>query len=202
MDYQRWLTLMASLTWATNEKTYRALCRAYNEPHRAYHTQAHIEALLHHLDQVKEYAEDAIALEIAIWFHDAIYNIFSSKNEARSAQWAKNFLEQNQAEQTFIDKVVTLILVTAHSSVPISIDEQLMVDIDLTILGSSPPVFNQYQQQIRREYRLIPRFIYQKKRNALLLNFSQKRNIYQTHYFQQKLESQARDNLLGAVTNL
>ncbi|RZK94730.1 MAG: hypothetical protein EOO62_30490, partial [Hymenobacter sp.] len=48
------------------------LAAAYNAPERHYHTLQHIENLL---DRVGEYPlQDPVVVELAVWFHDAVYN--------------------------------------------------------------------------------------------------------------------------------
>ena len=63
---------------------------AYAQPHRRYHTRAHIEQCLALLDQVPDLTDtERQILTYAIWWHDAVYDPTASDNEARSAQMAK-----------------------------------------------------------------------------------------------------------------
>ena len=77
MELQRWENLMQNLGIPSNENTYEALLKAYSEKHRRYHTGEHINATLKHLDTVEDLADDVDEIEIALWFHDAIYKPFS-----------------------------------------------------------------------------------------------------------------------------
>lgn len=61
------------------------LRRRYAEPHRAYHGQAHVDALLAGLAAEGPHIGNKAATELAIWYHDAIYNPNATDNEARSA---------------------------------------------------------------------------------------------------------------------
>ena len=49
------------------------------------HTLQHISECLSHFEQVQDLLEDARAVELALWFHDAVYNPKASDNEACSA---------------------------------------------------------------------------------------------------------------------
>ncbi len=73
MDENRWLALMAQLGLQDNRDQWRALQNAYAEKHRHYHTDEHIAACLHHLDVTWHLAENPVEIELALWFHDAIY---------------------------------------------------------------------------------------------------------------------------------
>ena len=58
------------------------LAAMYAEPHRRYHTLAHIDALCRHLTRWRALAMDAHSIDAAIWFHDAIYDTRRSDNDA------------------------------------------------------------------------------------------------------------------------
>ncbi|MBU3948739.1 MAG: hypothetical protein KJ882_00505 [Proteobacteria bacterium] len=81
MNQSRWLDLMKSLGVAPSLETYNKLKRAYSEPHRYYHTEVHINDCLSELDSVINLTENAVEVETAIWFHDAIYRPYAFDNE-------------------------------------------------------------------------------------------------------------------------
>ena len=62
------------------------------------------------------------------------------------------------------ERVADLILATKHAAVPTDADARLVVDIDLSILGSAEERFDRYERDVRREYRWVPGFIYRRKR--------------------------------------
>lgn len=202
MKKTQWLDLMTRLKFEDNLVTYTKLQNSYNEKHRHYHNNKHIEATLKHLENAKGLAEDYEAIEIAIWFHDAIYKIFSSSNESDSANWAAKFLKENNASDDLIKKIHKLIMATLHNATSIDNDEQLLVDIDLSILGSSPEVYSEFEKQVRKEYRLIPDFIYKRKRKEVLNSFLERKRIYSHNYFFNLLESNAKNNLKNAINHL
>ncbi len=198
----RWADLMAALDLKANQATFERLQRNYGQSHRHYHDLKHIQATLLHLDEVWGLAREPELIALALWFHDAIYQPFSSTNEANSAQWAVDFMRANHMDQAAIDGVHALIMITAHDAQATGVDQQLMIDIDLGILGSPPDVYQQYEVHIRKEYRWVPRFIYNKKRLQLLRSFAAREQLYNHPHFQQLWTVQARTNLQWAIEQL
>lgn len=194
---------MTAFSLPENEVTYHALIKAYGEKHRAYHTWDHIAASLKHLDAVHNQADHPHEIELALWFHDAIYKPFSSSNEKDSAIWAQEFFELNGYEDdTAISRIFDLIMVTEHTGQAITKDAKLMIDIDLSILGAPAHIYDQFEKDVRFEYKRVPTFIFKKKRREILKEFLDRDPIYQNTYFRDKLETQARVNLAGAIEAL
>ncbi len=185
-----------------NRVTFDQLIAAYSEKHRYYHTFKHVDACLNHLDKSDGLAHFPHEIELALWFHDAIYKPYSKDNELKSAQWAVEFLKQNKVDQKVVNRVYRLVLVTLHGSEITTGDEELIVDIDLSILGNFPKVYNQFEKNIRKEYRFVPYFLYRKKRKEVLQMFLKQNSVYLVEYFRDKFETQARENLIMAIKNL
>src|SRR6478735_4057334 len=71
---------------------YGQLVAAYSEAHRKYHTLQHLSECVATLDSVRASIPHPAEVEIALWFHDAIYDTKRSDNEAQSAEWATTAL--------------------------------------------------------------------------------------------------------------
>jgi len=198
----RWTSLCQNLYITPDTETYHALIKAHAQPHRAYHTLDHIAACLSHLDDVQERVERPDEIEMALWFHDAIYEPFSATNEEDSAQWAADWLQDQGLDKANIGRIADHILDTKSHDTPESLDGRFMLDIDLSILGTPVPIYDQFEIDVRREYRRVPRFIFRKKRKAILEGFLARDRIFGTDYFHDKLEGQARKNLTRAISNL
>ena len=183
MTKERWEALMRALGIKPSIDYFDALYMAYSEKHRFYHTVKHIEAMLKHFDAARELAQRPDELELAIWFHDAIYKPLSSKNEVDSAIWAKEFLYANDYDPSGVERVYSLIMATLHNGEVKSNDEKLIVDIDLTILGAPEVVYDEFERNVRNEYKLVPSFIYRKKRKELLKAFLAMDSIYHFNFF-------------------
>lgn len=202
MNQNRWQTLMNAMGLPPSTEVYDALHAAYSEKRRFYHTVDHIDAMLTHFDGVKHIAKRPEELELAIWFHDAIYKSLSKTNELDSANWAQAFLASHGYGEAGIERVHNLIMATLHNGSVKSHDEQLIVDIDLAILGAPPAVYDQFERNVRKEYRLVPWFIYRKKRKELLQSFLSSASIYNLDPFKEKYESAARYNIGRAIDML
>lgn len=181
---------------------YRALAKAYAEEHRFYHTGAHINAMLQHFDTVASLAERPGELELAIWFHDAIYKPLSSTNEIDSAEWTKQFLYASDYHEAAVERVYNLVMATLHQGDVKTHDEKMIVDIDLTILGAAQDIYDAFERKVRSEYKFVPSFIFQKKRREVLESFLSKDSIYHLDFFQDRFETAARANLSRAIATL
>ena len=78
-----------TLRTAPSEDVSALLDEAYASPARAYHSWSHIAAMLRELDAVRTVPEfddvDFDEVELAIFFHDAVYDPLRQDDEARSA---------------------------------------------------------------------------------------------------------------------
>jgi predicted metal-dependent HD superfamily phosphohydrolase len=155
-----------------------------------------------HLDTVSHLAKYPHEIELALWFHDAIYKPRSSTNEQDSASWASDFLTLNAVSQKTVKRIYDLIMATLYTAQTNSLDEDLIVDIDLTILGSEKITYDQFEKNIRQEYRWVPTFVFRKKRKDILVHLLERDRIYKNKYFYDKFEQQARVNLYAAIAAL
>lgn len=192
---QNWQQLMEFHGWPENHKTRDKLLAAYGARSRHYHNQQHLSACLLLVDQYRSEINEPQALQLAFWFHDAIYNFFSSKNELRSAAWAKDFALAQGADINIAHLLHSFILDTIHGRSDVVADNAWMVDIDLAILGVSADIYEQYSKAVRKEYRLIPQSVYSKGRKKVLGDFLALPNIYNTPAFRASHEAQARENI-------
>ena len=180
---------------------YDALQASYTESGRYYHTDQHINECLSQFQALRALADYPAEIEVAIWFHDAIYDTTQSDNEARSADWAKQFLTAASVDESSILRIVNMIVATkTHET--ISKDSVLLLDIDLGILGADATVFEAYDQAIRREFHWVPEAQYRIARAQILQAFLDRDSIYQTEPLKQRLEAQARQNLTTKIQQL
>src|SRR4030095_15670366 len=116
----------------------------YSEPHRAYHTVQHLEECFREFEGAFGLAESPGAVGLALFFHDAIYDTHARDNEEKSAELARQGLASVGAEEPIQVYVRDLILVTRHAAMPETTDQQVVVDIDLSILGAQRERFDEY----------------------------------------------------------
>ena len=203
MDLARWIALWHRLgAQGDGLPVFTRLATAYADPTRAYHTAEHIEDCLTLLDASRTLAGNADEVEAAIWFHDAVYVAARTDNEERSAELARASLRDAQVASEIVERIRGLVLETGHGTTPHGPDAALLCDIDLSILGRSPEVFDLFERQIRQEYAMVPEPIYRSRRSDILRRFLSRPSIYQTAWFRQRFEDRARANLERLLTEL
>jgi predicted metal-dependent HD superfamily phosphohydrolase len=171
---------------------------AYTTPNLAYHNLHHIADCLTKFATRRQEATNPIAVELAIWFHDIIYDPRASDNEEQSAQVAASFLSTSSLAKAVSD----LIIATKHSDTPSSPDTQLLCDIDLSILGSPPGSYQKYAAAIRNEYSWVSNPDYTKGRTKVLQNFLTRPTIFSLETSRTLYETQARQNIEAEINSL
>jgi predicted metal-dependent HD superfamily phosphohydrolase len=178
------------------------LLARYGEPHRSYHTLQHLGECIAALDEVVALAEHPGEVELALWFHDAVYDVKARDNEARSAAWAKQALHEAGASAQAARRVHALVMATRHDAPAASADACLVVDVDLSILGADAARFDEYEAQVRREYAWVADDVFRARRRDLLRRLLQRPSIYGTPHFRDRLEHPARENLQRSLGQL
>ena len=200
---ERWNRAWSALGAAPpTEALFDDLLARYAEPHRAYHTLDHIRECLEQFDGAQSLAERPAEVELAIWFHDAIYDARSSDNEEHSAEWAARSLLEAGASSESSGRVRDLVLATKHNASPVGPDASFLVDVDLSILGSEPARFDEYESQVRREYSWVSEPAFREARKKVLREFLVRPHIYATGLFRARLEKRARTNLERSLRRL
>jgi predicted metal-dependent HD superfamily phosphohydrolase len=177
---------------------YEILMRAYAEPQRHYHNQRHIADCLAEFDSVRSLAKQPEAVELALWFHDAVYDPKAADNEEQSAALAKCCLEAAGLRE-LAEVVARLIMTTKTHDLMPTTDAALLVDVDLSILGQSEARFAEYEAQIRAEYAWVAAEVFATKRTEILRRFLARPRIYITEAFFDRHEAQARRNLAPSI---
>jgi predicted metal-dependent HD superfamily phosphohydrolase len=116
--------------------------RRYAEPHRRYHTWAHVRACLEARHLLTEASLPEV--DLALVFHDAIYEHLATDNEERSARLLLEEGRRAWLHESLLQRAQILVRATAHG-VGHAIDTEeacIVVDADLSILGSDPSSFD------------------------------------------------------------
>jgi len=183
---------------ARREAMLHQLTAAYTASGRHYHTLQHVQTLLEAVQRAAATLHDAAAVQLAVWFHDAVYNPLRDDNEARSAALALKFLAESTWPSARQQRVAHLIERTKDHTQPPPADDtdlHLFLDADLGILGTSETNYWQYARQVRQEYHLVPDFLYQRGRCKVLAKLLTTPVLYQTEHYRTRLEAAARHNL-------
>lgn len=189
----RWQATCA-LAGVVNESAFVGLCVRYSEPQRHYHTLQHLAECFDALDIAG--APASLALHWALWFHDAVYNPKARDNEAKSAELALAEGRRLGLDDEVLAHAAAMIRATAdHKSA--DPETQLLLDVDLAILGAPRERFLQYEQQIRAEYAWVPSLLYRRSRSRVFDGFLLREPIYHWPALRAELERRARRNLRG-----
>jgi predicted metal-dependent HD superfamily phosphohydrolase len=202
-DTDRWIQLWRQITATGNViVSYQELVSLYSQPDRHYHNLRHIAECLAQFDSARRLACQPVAVELAIWFHDAIYDTHAQDNEEKSAELARQRISEAGGDKSLCASVATLILATKVHDASLHPDAPLIVDVDLSILGQTDERFQEYEAQIRREYDWVLETIFAAKRAEILERFLERDRIYTTDEFFVKYEQQARINLQNSLCKL
>jgi predicted metal-dependent HD superfamily phosphohydrolase len=210
----RWLEFCRRIgAGGAAEEVFADLDRRYREPGRHYHTWAHVADCLRELRRARPAPREAAALELAVWFHDAVYDPARQDNEERSAALAARWASALGLPPALSRQASRLILATRHvgpdepegvanASAPGEPGEALLRDIDLAVLGGCWARFLRYERRIAREYSGLPRERFRAGRAELLRGFLRRPALYSTPEFRRRFERRARENLGRALARL
>lgn len=172
----------------------REILTRYSEPHRRYHNVDHLADCLEMLDRHTLEARDPVVLELALWFHDAVYDIGAPDNEQRSAELARRMLEPLGLPPARLGAVSAAVMATTHKGEPGPGDAPLVCDIDLSILGAPEPKYRRYAQAILAESGMTMA-VFRPLRLRFLETMLTRGHLFHTPPFRAAMEAQARDNM-------
>ena len=178
------------------------LDRHYAESHRAYHTASHILQCLGELDKIRSQTDNPLEVELAIFFHDVVYNPKAADNEEQSAKIALETGQKMKLSGEALDRIVRLIEGTKIGNLPETNDERLMEDIDYSILGQSRDAYEKYVLGVHFEYNWVPENIFCEKREKFLHKLLEKEHLYYTSFFQERYDHAARENIKWEMARL
>ncbi|MRD49173.1 N-methyl-D-aspartate receptor NMDAR2C subunit [Caenimonas koreensis] len=185
-----------------NEGLHQRLINAWCEPQRHYHSRQHLRECLATLATARHLAQRPAEVELALWFHDAFYEPRRHDNEERSAHWAREAIDAAGAPAGVGERVAALVMLTRGHQPPQGADGQLLVDVDLSILGAPGERFDESNEQIRLEYAHVPLVDFIAGRTRVLQAFLARPRLFCTAHFHDRLEAQARANLQRALDKL
>ncbi len=173
---------------------------AYTAKSRHYHTLDHIAYMLKLAERHKPESRDFDLLLFAIFYHDVVYSATRSDNEVKSAALAVTRLQSLGVPECKQEMAREMILATkSHQTSPHSLTN-LLIDLDLAILGADQERYDWYSQGVRKEYSIYPDLLYKPGRRKVLQHFLEQPHIYKTPAFREFFEEKARENLQRELT--
>ena len=174
---------------------HRRLVDGYNESQRHYHTLEHVEHCLHMFDACKNKLEQPDAVELAVWFHDVVFEPGQCDNERLSEDLYLQHAEgvHSPALRALVDR---LIMATLHNGDPLTdADAAYMVDIDLSSFGLSWAEFLRDSDNLRRENSSLGDAEYYEKSTGFQNCLLARDRFFRTDFFAERYETRARENL-------
>ncbi|MFC1433411.1 hypothetical protein ACEZDB_22450 [Streptacidiphilus sp. N1-3] len=172
------------------------LLRRWSEPQRRYHTLTHLAAVLDVVDELAEPGEDADAVRLGAWFHDAVYAPDRSENEERSARLAERVLPEAGVPAALVAEAARLVrLTTGHDPAPGDRNGELLCDADLAVLGRDPAAYAAYAAAVREEYGFVPEEAFRAGRAQILEQLLGLPSLFRTAAARARYDAAARSNL-------
>ncbi len=181
------------------------LITRWNEPHRSYHDERHLEDVLLSLDQLATRGERlSPATLLAAWFHDSVYSGASGSDEHDSARLAADALGALGLAPSVVRHVGELIVATTPAMPHLHVDAPLahLLDADLAIFASGDARYRQYTSAVRAEYAHLSGDEFRTGRARILGSYLAQPTIYRTPVSQQLWEERARANLTREIDEL
>ncbi|MFB7053865.1 hypothetical protein ACFCXT_12215 [Streptomyces vinaceus] len=179
------------------------LLAAWAEPQRRYHTTAHLADVLARIDELAPHAADPAAVELAAWFHDAVYRPDRSENEERSAALAERALPELGIGAARTAEVARLVRLTVtHDPAPGDTNGEALCDADLAVLAGAPEAYAAYAAAVRAEYGFVPEDAFRAGRAAVLRQLLGLPRLFRTPYGAAHWEAPARRNLAAELALL
>jgi predicted metal-dependent HD superfamily phosphohydrolase len=198
---RRWAALAGDSPAATAAGQH--LLARWGEPHRHYHSAAHLAAVLAAVDELSADADadagdaaDADAVRFAAWFHDAVYDGRPGEDEAASARLAREVLTALDRPAALVDEVERLVLLTAgHDPVAGDTNGAVLCDADLAVLAGSPADYAAYAAAVRDDYAHVSDADFAAGRAAVLAGLLDRPALFRTETGRRRWEDSARRNL-------
>jgi pantetheine-phosphate adenylyltransferase/dephospho-CoA kinase len=186
----------------TYDEEYAKIVQTYSTNNRYYHDICHIVSMVNEWESCKHMMKNPDAVLFSIYFHDYVMKRSSKVDEERSANHAYAVAKQLLLSEEFAKEVHANIMVTKHNIEPLTEDQKLMIDLDLSIFGKPWEVFNAYDTNIWNEWQHVGEAKFKEGRKKVLEGFYQKAKdgkLYQTDFFREKYQKQALENLERAI---
>jgi predicted metal-dependent HD superfamily phosphohydrolase len=179
-----------------------ALLERWREPHRRHHGERHLAEVLDAIAVLAGPDDDLEAVELAAWFHDAVY-AGRPDDEQRSAELARTQLQQSGAPAGLVDEVARLVLLTrTHDPDPDDRAGMLLCDADLSVLGADPQRYAEYLADVRAEYSFVDDASWREGRARVLGHLLGLDPMFRTATGRARWERAARSNLAAEMHDL
>ena len=201
-DHVRWLHRRWSSRFPGLGSVGESVIARYAEVSRVYHDVRHLREVLQRVDELAEASRDATAVELAAWFHDAIYDVHRDDNEEASAELAQRLLTPH-APAPQLAEVVRLVLLTRdHAVAAGDANGAVLCDADLAVLASGTAEYADYATRVRQEYAHVTDATFRDGRAKVLRGLLSLPALFHTTHGATHWEAAARANLAAELATL
>lgn len=172
----------------------------YSSESRYYHSTAHLKHMLLELKDVELEICEIDTLLFSIYYHDIVYVASNPDNEHQSAMLFSQRISPTRFHN--IEKCIEQINATKWHRMSEDMDTNILMDLDLSILGTDYLAYGFYYHNIRKEYFMYPDQIYYEGRKKVLKRFLSLPSIFKTRHFIGKFEEKARLNIESELKQL
>lgn len=187
--------LLLNIGFSANEiqQNWLDLEKAYSKKSRHYHNLTHLKEMIALFEIYGNKLQNPNEILFSIFYHDFVYSASKKDNELKSAEYALAVLPKNVSlnKQLVFD---TICATQQHQQNAIE-DINWLIDFDLKILAKDWEDYKIYFEQIRKEYRIYPDFLYKPGRAKALKHFLENEFIFRTEEFRALYEEKARVNI-------
>ncbi|MBZ4043953.1 HD domain-containing protein [Flavobacterium hibisci] len=194
--------LLSNIGFSTNEiqQNWLDLEKAYSKKSRHYHNLTHLKDMIASFETYHNRLQKPNEILFSIFYHDFVYSASKKDNELKSAEFALSILNKNHTlNKQLVFDAICATQQHAHST---NEDINWLIDFDLKILSKNWEDYKIYFEQIRKEYRIYPDFLYKPGRAKALKHFLEYEFIFQTDEFRNSYEDQARRNIEKEISLL
>jgi predicted metal-dependent HD superfamily phosphohydrolase len=194
--------LLSNIGFEENEihQNWLNLEKAYSGKSRHYHNLTHIQDMIACYETYFDQLQFPNAVLYSIFYHDYIYVSSKKDNELKSAEFAVKILPKETTLNS--ELVFDMICATQQHQHNEIEDINWLIDFDLKILAKDWDDYKIYFEQIRKEYRIYPDFLYKPGRVKALKHFLENEFIFQTDEFRGLYEEKARQNIENEISLL
>ncbi|WP_426484377.1 HD domain-containing protein [Flavobacterium sp. 2] len=194
--------LLSNIGFSADEiqQNWLDLEKAYSKKSRHYHNLTHLKEMIASFETYRDKLQNPNEILFSIFYHDFVYSASKKDNELKSAEYALAVLPENSNLNKQL--VFDAICATQQHQQNETEDINWLIDFDLKILAKDWEDYKIYFEQIRKEYRIYPDFLYKPGRAKALKHFLENEFIFQTEEFRNLYEEKARANIEKEISFL
>ena len=188
------------------QRFYVELSAQYERPHRGPFTLEYVGRCLTAFDEARSLACKETGVELALWFvHIAhVPGMADEENLEASVGYARQFVRRMSLPESAVTRTERLMKAAFDRSTT-DHDGELMADLERSIYGAQPEVYDAFETALRESIGHMPDADYNHRsagRPRVLRGLLDDPPIYRMAHFQKKLEGAARQNVLRMLASM